>query len=171
VAEDLFDAPTAALRQGDIFEPIPFVRAESTGPGLLKATFATRSQFALLLNQSCDIDKPGFTRLIVAPVLHLDGLGSAEQTNIRKNKTYARLHLPPYRDLLPESFVSFMEPMTVEKIFLEQSRRIVSLSEKGRRALYSQYIRWLTRWTLAEISCPGCGIIFNPGDTLQVVNE
>jgi hypothetical protein len=172
VAEDLFDTPTGALRQGDIFEPLHFLRAEaSDNDGSLQPTFAKRSEFALLLNQSCDIDKPTFTRLIIVPVLRLDGLKSADQTSVRKNKIYARLHLPPYRDLLPESFVSFIEPMTVGRVFLEQRKRLVSLSEKGRRALYLQYVRWLTRWALAEIACPGCNIMFNPGETLPIVND
>jgi len=75
------------------------------------------------------------------------------------------MYLPSYRDVLVESFVSFSEPMTVDKEFLQQARRIVSLSEQGRRALYVQYVRWLTRWALAEIQCPACGVNFNPAVT------
>jgi hypothetical protein len=125
----------------------------------------------MLLNQSCDVDKPAFTRLIVVPVVPLSFLSSAEQTNVRKNKTFSRLHLPAYRNLLPESFVTFLEPMTVDKKFLQEAPRILSLTEKGRRSLYVQHIRFVTRWNLAEIVCPGCEFIFSPSDSEPIVND
>jgi hypothetical protein len=171
VAEDLFEEPKSLLRQGDVFQAFAFFRAERSDSGSLQAVGAARAQAAMLLNQSCDVDKPAFTRLIVVPVVPLSVLGSADQTNVRKNKMFARLHLPAYRDLLPESFASFLEPMTVEKAFLEQAPRIVSLTEKGRRSLYVQYVRFLTRWNLAEIVCPACNVAFSTADANPIVND
>ncbi len=172
MAEDLFEQPTDVLRQGDVFRAFPFFRAEpSSQGGQLQAVEAARPQTAMLLNQSCDVDKPAYTRLIVVPVIPLSVLTSVEQTNVRKNKNFSRLHLPPYRDQLPESFVTFLEPMTVDKKFLQDAPRILSLSEKGRRALYGQHIRFITRWNLAEIVCPGCDFIFSPAESQPVVND
>jgi hypothetical protein len=172
VAEELFETLTAVLRQGDIFEPFPFVRAEAPEAGTgLRTVQSSSPQRAILLNHSCDIDKPTFTRLVVVPVVQLSVLTSADQTRVKKNRIYSRLYLPAYRDLLPDSFVTFAEPMTIDKRFLEHAPRIVSLSEQGRRALYVQYVRWLTRWTLAEIQCPKCEVVFNPADILPVIND
>jgi hypothetical protein len=172
VAEELYEPCAEVLRQGDIFEPLSFLRAEPSQDGNdLRSVASSRPQLALLLNQSCDIDKPNFTRLIVAPVVQISGLKSVDQTRVRKNEIYSRLHLPAYRSLLPESFVSFLEPMTVDKEFLRRAPRVISLSEQGRRALYVQYVRWLTRWSLVEIQCPTCDVIFSPAQTLPVVND
>jgi hypothetical protein len=172
VAEELFEPPVELLRQGDIFAPLPFFRAEaSESASRLQAVGSADPQYAILLNQSCDIDKPSFTRLIVVPVVPISRLSSVDQTSVRKNKIYARLHLPSYRELLPESFVSFQEPMTIDKGFLQQAPRIISLSEHGRRALYVQYVRWLTRWVLAELQCPNCDVIFDPSNTLPIMND
>jgi len=175
VAQDLFEALSGQLRQGDIFEAVTFFWSEGTeagsGPAGLISKSSAVPRRGMLLNQSCDVDKQNYHRLVVIPVLSLSVLSSSDQTNVRKNKVFSRLYLPSYRDLLPETFVSFLEPMTVAKSFLVPARRIVSLSEKGRRALYVQYTRWLTRWQLTEIECPNCGAAFNPTDTLHIVND
>ena len=57
---------------------------------------------------------------------------------------------------------------TLERTFIEASKRILSLSDFGRRALYSQQIRWLTRWQLAEVRCPNCAVSFNAADGMTV---
>lgn len=171
MAEEFFDAVAEQLRQGDIFQGMRFLWAESAGePGTLSARWTTVVCPALLLNQSCDIDK-GSERLIVIPVVPLSTLPSQQQTNVRKNKLLSRLFLPSYRDLLPESFASFVQPMTVGRDFLEATARLASLSERGRRALYLQYIRWVSRWRFNLVSCPTCGTGFDPGQTLPIVND
>src|SRR5712691_6562024 len=111
--------PAGTLRQGDVFESMSFFRGEaSKSESGLHAVGSSHPQVAMLLNQSCDIDKPSFSRLIVVPVVELAVLSSSDQTRVKKNRIYSRLYLPSYRDVLVESFVSFSEPMTVDKEFL-----------------------------------------------------
>lgn len=128
-----------------------------------------RTYSAILLNQSCDVDK-GYPKLVLLPVIPLSSLSADKQNLVKKNRIFSYLHLPPFRDLLAESFVSFLEPMVVSRPLLDNTKRIASLNETGRRALYVQYTRWLTRWQLAEVGCPGCGLVFNPSDTLPIEN-
>jgi hypothetical protein len=169
MAEELFDTPTERLRQGDVFEPLLFVRTEKSAEGMSQVVQSHPCR-ALLLNQSCDIDKPNFKRLIVVPVIELSLLPKGEQNNVKKNRMFSRLFLPAHRER-PDSFVSFNEPMTIDRSILENTTRVESLSERGRRALYAQYVRWLTRWQLTEIQCPRCDVAFNPSETLPVVND
>lgn len=173
MAEEFYEPSRNQLRQGDIFDFLPFVRLEGAdgGSSPFTAAVSTTHSRGMLLNQSCDIDKPNILRLVVVPVIDLSKLSATDQTNVRKSKVFSRLHLPKYRDVVPESFVSFLEPMTVEKSSLQVATRLASLSEQGRRALYLQYTRWLSRWTFTEISCPACGVKFNPAQTLEVVND
>jgi len=123
----------------------------------------------MLLNQSCDVDK-GYPKLILLPVVPLATQSAQNQNLIKKNRIYANLHLPAHGDSLPESFISFLEPMVVEKSVLDSVPRIVSLGDSGRRALYIQFTRWLTRWELTEMQCPNCGLTFSPAATLPVEN-
>jgi hypothetical protein len=170
VAEGLLESPQSQLRQGDIFEAVPFTRAGLVGENANPLSITGSSYRAILLNQSCEIDKSSTKRLILLPVVPLVVLSAGDQTNVKKNKVFSRLHLPSFGDVLPETFVQFMEPMTVEKDCVEKLARIASLTETGRRALYVQYTRWVTRWMLTELSCPSCGTSFNPSETLFVEN-
>jgi hypothetical protein len=169
LAEQFFEPPTENLRQGDIFAEVPFSFLVdcSTSP-VAKLTAERHS--AILLNQSCDVDK-GYQKLVLLPVLPLRLRTSEHQKLIKTNRIFYALYLSSYRDVLPDSYVSFLEPMTVERATLEAVPRIASLTEVGRRAFYVQYARWLTRWQLAEISCPSCGAAFNPAATLPVENS
>lgn len=169
MAEQLFEPITDRLRQGDIFETLPFSFLANGDGGEPAAKITTQSQRAMLLNQSCDVDK-GYKKLVVVPVLPLSSLSGGQQDLVRKNRLFSALYISAYRDVLPESFISFLEPMTVDRSFLERQGRIVSLSDQGRRALYVQFTRWISRWQLAELSCPGCGAKFNPAATLPVEN-
>jgi len=168
MGEEYFEQPIANLRQGDIFADVRFFRV--AGDNAAEVVPAKDLHFAMLLSQSCDIDKGNAPRLIVAPVFPLSKLPGGGHGNIKKNKVLSALFLPQYRDLLPESFVSFTEPMTVEKSALETLRRVASLSDLSRRALYHQYYRYVTRWDLAKVTCPSCGAEFDPAATLQIVN-
>jgi hypothetical protein len=168
VSEHLFEPVLAGLRQGDIFSGLPFSflgdSAESPS-----AKLTTQRHCAILLNQSCDVDKK-YPKLVLLPVVPLQLCSSQDRKLIKTNRIFSALYLSAYRDVLPESFVSFQEPMTVERSMLERVPRIASLTEEGRRGLYVQYVRWLTRWALTEVSCPGCGTNFNPSKTLAVEN-
>ena len=171
MAEDFYDGLTSQLRQGDIFSNIAFFSLVRSEDGSIVAHQSKKSHLALLLNQSCDIDKPSTTKLVVVPVLPLTLLQAANQANVRKNKILAHLHLPAYRDLVVESFVHLAEPCAIEKDILHHAQRIVSLSDKGRRSLYDQHLRWLSRWQMESMLCPSCGVSFDPSATLPVIND
>ena len=72
------------------------------------------------------------------------------------------LFLPRFGDTLVESFVDFNHVTTLDAEYVKNAKRLVSLSDVGRRALYVQFVRWLSRWELREIACPNCGSVFDP---------
>ena len=168
MSQDLYEPIRTDLRQGDIFEPLPSASLAGSAQNPI-AELSKNSYRSILLNQSCDLDK-GYKKLVVLPVLPLHLRNATDQNLIKKNRIFASLYLPAFGSSFPDCFVSFPEPTTVARSLLEACNRVVSLSEVGRRSLYIQYTRWLTRWTLAEISCPQCGVAFSPSDALPIEN-
>ena len=166
MAEQFFESCLSSLRQGDIFAPLRFAYLSSVS----ETRLTEREYSALLLNQSCDVDKK-HPKLVMLPVFPLSVQNSQNQNLIKKNRMFSCLYLPSYRDEFPESFVSFLEPMTIERSLVENATRIISLNAEGKRAFYVQYTRWLTRWHLTEIPCPNCGVNFNPAVTLPIENS
>jgi hypothetical protein len=75
------------------------------------------------------------------PVFPLSLQSSANQNNIKKNKMFAALYLPSYRDVLPESIVSFLEPMSLRGPAGEMQPGLVSLNIEGKRALQTYNTR------------------------------
>lgn len=122
---------------------------------------------AMLITWDCENEKPK-RNWLVCPVQPLAQLQRSEQTNVKKNKILSLLYLPEYRDLLPDSFVNFNHISTLDRELIQPGRRIVSLSNLGRAAFYNQFIRWLTRWKLHEITCPNCSTTFDPTLSLPV---
>jgi hypothetical protein len=51
---------------------------------------------------------------------------------------------------------------TVHEDTLKSLNKLATLHVVGRKAMYAQFLRWLSRWVLAEIQCPHCGITFDP---------
>jgi len=69
---------------------------------------------------------------------------------------------------MPDS-IAFLNQMTVvQKDLLKPATRIATLHTLGRRALYAQFLRWLSRWELVELPCPNCGTIFDPSITQPI---
>jgi hypothetical protein len=81
---------------------------------------------------------------------------------LKRNRIFSMLYLPKLDRILVDSFVDFNQITTLDSEFVKSARRIISLSDIGRRSLYVQFIRWLTRWELREIVCPNCGEKFDP---------
>jgi hypothetical protein len=86
---------------------------------------------------------------------------------VKKNRPFQYFYLPPDGELT-ESFVDFAYPTTVSLSMVSGIPRLMTLSDLGRRALYVQYIRWVTRWEMRKIKCPGCGEDFNASAALPV---
>lgn len=191
LAEELYETPREQSSQGDILESVahiylerpllalrkeaetifraeaePFSQFDDKGGQMVVAT--CKRQRAILITHDCEIDKPQVKRWLVCPVVPIVVLSSGNRDRARRNRVYSMLHLPQYRDVLPESFVDFNQITTLEGDFVKGGKRLVSLSDIGRRALYSQFVRWLTRWELRDIHCPSCNVVFNPAIALPV---
>jgi hypothetical protein len=192
VAEELYEPVPQQVSQGDILrvvphsflspplsklrpiadnkyeiEPEPFSAFNEKQGERVLATCKCR--IAILVTPDCEIDKPN-RRWLVCPIKPISELSGSYQNVIRRNRVVAALFLPSYRDLFPDSYADFNQITTLEPAFIQQAEGIVSLSDLGRIALYKQYIRWFTRWTLQEITCPHCMGIFDPTITLPVRN-
>jgi hypothetical protein len=115
---------------------------------------------AVLITHDCEIDKPG-RRYLVCPVVPLARIPGGAHGDLRKNRIVSMLFLPAYRNIMVDSFISFNQITTVEPGSLDPTRRLVSLSDLGRSALYNQLIRWLTRWRLHTLICPQCKVEFD----------
>ena len=172
MAEDFYQGLSEEFCQGDIFDTLPHALvAESIDeiedkPGFVAAK--CKRDRAILLTHDCQIDKPELRSWLVCPIRRLDAMSRSIQGDIKKNRVYPFLHLPEYRDVLPASFVDFNHVTALEPALVKSADRIVSLSNLGRRALYSQFIRWLTRWELRKLKCPACTVEFDPADFLPV---
>jgi len=172
VAEFSYETPLNQLRQGDIFGELPFVRLAVSEDETGFAPVETKTKrMALLLNQSCDIDKDSTRRLILLPIAPLAGLSKNEQSLVKKNRILNYLHLPGYRDSIPDLFLVLSEPMTVDREIVQRTPRIASLSSDMRRALVVSHSRYITRWLFTSITCIGCGATFDPSATLPIIND
>jgi hypothetical protein len=191
LAEDLYEDPRADISQGDILEKLPsahlvrplqalFARPDGSmavesedhpdfndkkGQPVVASCKRAR---ALLLSYDCEIDKPAVKHWIIAPIVPLSLIPGPSHSDAKKNKIFSLLYLPSYRDILEESVLVLNHITTLDREFVQRTRRILSLSDIGRRALYAQYVRWLTRWQLSEIRCPNCNVSFNASDGMTV---
>jgi hypothetical protein len=171
--------PRYDFSQGDIIElaphcrlPHPIVSVDEREAGTYvissarsKAIAEQRILMGVLITWDCEIEKRPYWH--ICPIHPLSGLNRSDQTNIRKNKTFPYLHLPG-SDQIPESFVDLSSLTTISKDAISDCRRLTTLSDLGKQAFFMQFIRWLTRWTLATVSCPSCNTVFNPADVLPV---
>ncbi len=185
MSEELYENPRPESSQGDILDLVPHIYLQKPllslareAETIFRASTEPFPQFddkngqsiaatckrqrAILVSHDCEIDKPQVRRWLVCPVIPLVALPTENRDLVRRNRIYAMLHLPKYRDGLPESFVDFNQVTTLGADFIESAKRLVSLSDMGRMGLYAQFIRWLTRWQLREIECPNCGVVIDP---------
>jgi hypothetical protein len=188
LAEDFYEPPRKELSQGDVLEFLPNVQLDyplqlleiQTDNSFRSCDFSAgdetktralarcRIAMAILLTHDCEIDKPHVKNWVVNPVVPISEIPGTAHSDLRKNKILNLVHLSPYRDVLPESVIVLGYTTTLAREFIDPSRRIVSLSDTGRHALYGQYIRWLTRWKLSELRCPNCGVEFNAAAGMKV---
>jgi hypothetical protein len=188
---ELYEQPKSEISQGDILEVAPNIflappltalyRSEN---GLHRSEVEPFSSFdnegqniiamckrtkAIVLTHDCEIDKKQVTRWQLCPVVPLSRLKPENQDRVKRNRIYSMFYLPRHADILSfDSFVDFSQISTVGSEFINDGKRIVSLSDVGRRGLYAQFVRWLTRWELRELTCPNCGVDFNPTTSLSV---
>jgi len=161
-------------------DPLLTVAAQGDGsfisstqvPGKTNLALApARLNKAIVLTHDCMLDKPNVEFWQVCPLMPLSILPKPQQGDVRKNRIFRYLHLPPFGDAIPESFVDFAVVTTVAPAIVRSAKRLVSLSDYGRQSFYTQYIRWITRWQLNELACPVCGAEYNAALALPVRTE
>lgn len=187
MAAELYESPRPEISQGDILQLLPHVsldkpllslHKEGETETVFRATGEPYTNFndkdgqtviakckrtkAILISHDCEIEKPQVKNWLVCPVVPMDKLQPKNHDLLKRNRIFSMLYLPRFNRLLIDSFVDFNHVTTLDSEFIKSSNRIISLSDIGRRALYVQFIRWLTRWELREISCPNCAARFDP---------
>jgi hypothetical protein len=190
VSGDLYQAPQIKISQGDIIDISPHVYLDQPLFGVTlragsvvnsgtfsldgsdkkgKSIVATASRRrAILMTHDCTIDKPNEARWHICPIVSLFELSSKLQDSVKRNRDYSKLFLPKFGSLGEDSFVNFNQISTIHRDIIGSAKRILSLSDIGRHALYVQYIRWLTRWELRTITCPLCNAVIDPTAVLPV---
>lgn len=184
---ELYEPPRTEISQGDIIEFLPHIfldnpllalHGERDTETVFRATGEPYTNFndkdgqaviakckrskAILISHDCEVDKPQVKKWLVCPVVPMDKLQPKNHDLLKRNRIFSMLYLPKLDKILVDGFVDFNQITTLESEFVKAGNRIISLSDIGRRALYVQFIRWLTRWELREISCPNCQANFDP---------
>jgi hypothetical protein len=184
---ELYEPPRTEISQGDILEILPHIslgypllalHKEQETETVFRATGEPYTNFndrdgqtviangrrsmAILISHDCEIDKPQVKKWLVCPVVPMERLKPKNHDLLRRNRIFSMLFLPKLEKILGDSFVDFNHFTTLDSEFVKSAKRIISLSDLGRRALYVQFIRWLTRWELREIICPNCATRFDP---------
>lgn len=179
---EYYQAPDPRFSQGDIIElaphtrlldPVSYITRSSSGLtvglGATEEVIAeARHQLAVILTPDCELDKKQTTFWLIAPIHPLAALLGQDQGNVRKNKVLKWLHLPAYGTSIPECFIDLATITTVKATVIQKAKRIATLSDSARAALYMQQTRWFSRWVMSDIDCPRCNLKFNPTDTMPV---
>jgi hypothetical protein len=192
--EDLYEEPRSKVSQGDILDDLPHLSLEKPllalykeAETLFRAAGEPFTQFddkngqpvvgicsrarAVVISPDCEIDKSQVKKWIVCRIKPASSLRPQVHDHLKRNRIYSMLFLPRFRDSLPDSYVDFNTITTLDSALVTSAKRIVSLSDIGRRGLYLQFIRWLTRWEFRDLTCPNCAASFNPADVLPVRTE
>jgi hypothetical protein len=194
LAEELYETPREQFSQGDILEVVPHLHFQAPLTALLadgeggyrgsaepvpvsndrqgQPVLSTcKRAMGLILTHDCEIDKDSIKSWIICPIVPISELPSAQRGDAKRNRIYSLLYLPSYRNVLPESIAVLNHLTTINKDLLRQEARLASLSDIGRRSLYMQFTRWISRWELRSIECPGCGLGLNLTQALPVRTE
>ena len=191
---ELYQDPQPEISQGDILDLAPNVYLDRPLLALKNETEAIYSAYgepfehfqdktgqsiiakckrarAIVVTHDCEIDKPAVARYHICPVVPLSHLSSKMQDQVKRNRVYSRYFLPSFRDLRQDSFVDFNQISTVDRDLIAATKRLLTLSDLGRRGLYAQFIRWATRWELRHVTCPECQVDFEPYANVPVRSE
>jgi hypothetical protein len=171
LSDNFYREPAPKLSQGDILIA-PHLHVNSmvavADQGSIEITAIGRAVPALILNFDCEIDKPWSKRFVVCPIIPLEDLPKDQRTNAKRNRTAHLFFMPRYREILQDSVAVLNQQTTIDRALLDPSKRLVTLDVQGRLALYAQFVRWLSRWELTELTCPRCGADFDPTLALPV---
>lgn len=163
--------PTPNLSQGDIIVTphLHITEAGAVGEdGSITLVTRGRAAPALILNFDCEIDKPWSQRFVVCPIVPLEELPSNQRANAKHNRTAHLLFMPRHKAILVDSVAVLNQQTTIDRMLIDPSMRLATLDVQGRLALYAQFVRWLSRWELTELTCPRCGADFDPTTALPI---
>lgn len=99
--------------------------------------------FGMILSHGCEIDKD-FKHRTVALIRPLINVQEGQEI-IRANNNLSYCYLPAYGKIMGESYVDFRRITTLHPDFLQNSERIVSLTDNAVKSIQMQFFRYLTR--------------------------
>jgi hypothetical protein len=100
-----------------------------------------------VISHSCEIDKlkeTGEGRVLVAPVLSIDGLEPEMRTTVLQQEHLALLPLPEI-PTLGTHYADLRLITPVERSLIKDSERIASMTEQGPDRLYAQVFKFIMR--------------------------
>ena|GEM_PF-4208594 len=106
---------------------------------------------AIMLTYGCDIDHNPRHRMValVRPLAQINDEG--QRNRIRNNSNLYSFHLPAYSEGLEESFVDLRRITSMHPDAVDRCRRVVSLSDTGIAAFFTQFFRFLTRQVVSPV--------------------
>ena len=122
-----------------------------------------QSARSMIVTSDCEISNPkrAQNRVVICPVRLLSTLSREKQGDAKRGRIAHLFFLPRHGDKLEDSVVYLNHLTTIDIDLILNIPRVVTLHVIGRRALYAQFLRWLSRWELVEVPCPKCGTLFN----------
>jgi len=139
------------LRQGDIITGVYLFRKS---PGVYGVSGETQAFTVMVFSRGCEIDKldrpPASSDSVhVAVVKRLDTLSAGTQGNLKANKVLNAWLIPPYREILPESYIDWRTLQPVDKTVLIKARTtrqyLCTLLMEERAAAFDALWDFLTR--------------------------
>ncbi|MDO9357894.1 MAG: hypothetical protein Q7T70_02735 [Polaromonas sp.] len=113
-----------------------------------------RAVQALILSQSCEIDKKGGKApVLFAPVLDLQNSvkDEAQREIIRSGSRFAFFYLPALAGILPESYVDLRAISYAPRAVMDAWLRQGSASEDGANLLAAHLVAFFTRVDVTQI--------------------
>lgn len=115
-----------------------------------------KSAFALVLSDSCEMDKRGGkVPVLVAPVISLTVVGDeATRETIRNERRYAFFPVDALAEQIDASYVDFRAISYVPRQVLDDSTRVASGDPLGIERLTAHLVGFFTRISLRELRTP-----------------
>lgn len=172
--DNFYREPTRQLSQGDILITPHLYLVSTEGvadaEGLIGLTAKGRQRMALVMNFDCEIDKPWSTSVVVCPIVPLTELKGGQRTDAKRNRIAHLFFMPRLKDVLEDSVAVLNQQTTLDRSMIDLPKRVATLDTTARYAFYAQFVRWISRWELTEITCPRCGVAFDAETVLPVRN-
>ena len=113
-----------------------------------------RNIHAIVLSQSCEIDKAGGKLpVLIAPVFPMSNISDlAMQENVRTGRRFAFLPLPAIDGVLTESYADFRAITYLPRAVVDQSERKCSVTDDGADRLAAQLVGFFTRLPFDALS-------------------